>query len=140
MEDTRRALVAQVRVVIPDLEQKTKFYEQPWTSYEESREKAILFKQYVENQDGYRVINRGNSEPFSRESEVQLFFGLLWMSTDFDVNREPNNGRGPVDFKVSFGAKDKSLIEFKLASSSSLKRNLGSKSQSTRRQTRLTLR
>jgi hypothetical protein len=124
MEDTRRALVAQVRVVIPDLEQKTKFYEQPWTSYEESREKAILFKQYVENQDGYRVINRGNGEPFSRESEVQLFFGLLWMSTDFDVNREPNNGRGPVDFKVSFGAKDKSLIEFKLASSSSLKRNL----------------
>lgn len=124
MEDTRRALVAQVRAVIPDLEQKTKFYEQPWTSYEESHEKALLFKQYVENQDGYKVINRGNGEPFSRESEVQLFFGLLWMSTDFDVNREPNNGRGPVDFKVSFGAKDKSLIEFKLASSSSLKRNL----------------
>jgi hypothetical protein len=35
-----------------------------------------------------------------------------------------NNGRGPVDFKVSFGAGDKSLIEFKLASNSQLKRNL----------------
>lgn len=42
----------------------------------------------------------------------------------FDVNREPNNGRGPVDFKISAGASDKSLIEFKLAKSSSLKRNL----------------
>lgn len=40
------------------------------------------------------------------------------------MNREPNNGRGPVDFKLSAGAHDKSLIEFKLAKSSSLARNL----------------
>ena len=39
------------------------------------------------------------------------------------MNREPNNGRGPVDFKISMGL-DKSLIEFKLAKSSSLERNL----------------
>jgi hypothetical protein len=55
---------------------------------------------------------------------VQLFFGLIWCRTEFDVNREPNNGRGPVDFKVSYSAGDKSLIEFKLGSNSSLKRNL----------------
>lgn len=35
-----------------------------------------------------------------------------------------NNGRGPVDFKVSRGAIDTSLIEFKLGSNSHLKRNL----------------
>ena len=52
------------------------------------------------------------------------FFGLLLKPSRFDVNREPNNGRGPVDFKVSAGAYDKSLIEFKLAKSSSLARNL----------------
>ena len=40
------------------------------------------------------------------------------------MNREPNNGRGPVDFKASYGKGDKSLIEFKLASNTSLKRNL----------------
>jgi hypothetical protein len=40
------------------------------------------------------------------------------------VNREPNNGRGPVDFKISKGAFDKSLIEFKLGSNTQLKRNL----------------
>jgi predicted Rossmann fold nucleotide-binding protein DprA/Smf involved in DNA uptake len=40
------------------------------------------------------------------------------------VNREVNNGRGPVDFKLSKGAVDKSLNEIKLASNSQLKRNL----------------
>ena len=123
-EDTHRALVEQVRTAILDLEHKTDFYDRSWTSYDEAYERVMLFKQYVENQDGYKVINRGNGEPFSNEPEVQLFFGLIWMNTDFDVNREPNNGRGPVDFKISFGAKDKSLIEFKLARSTSLKRNL----------------
>jgi site-specific DNA recombinase len=64
------------------------------------------------------------TQGFSKEKDVQLFFGLIWCNTEFDVNREPNNGRGPVDFKVSYGAGDKSLIEFKLAKSTSLKRNL----------------
>jgi hypothetical protein len=49
---------------------------------------------------------------------------LVWCGTEFDLNREVNNGRGPVDFKISFGAGDKSLIEFKLASNKALKRNL----------------
>lgn len=61
---------------------------------------------------------------FAKETEVQLYFGLAWFGSAFDVNREPNNGRGPVDFKVSIGARDKSLIEFKLASNRQLKRNL----------------
>src|SRR5690606_32452986 len=34
------------------------------------------------------------------------------------------HGRGPVDLKVSMGSGDKSLIEFKLAGNSQLKRNL----------------
>ena len=123
-EDTRRALVQQVRATILGLQEKTSFYDKPWTSYDEAYDRVMQFKHYVENQDGYLVINRGDGRPLSNEKEVQLFFGLIWMNTDFDVNREPNNGRGPVDFKVSYGAKDKSLIEFKLASSSSLKRNL----------------
>lgn len=61
---------------------------------------------------------------FFNEKDVQLYFGLVWFGSVFDVNREANNGRGPVDYKVSIGAADKSLIEFKLASNSQLKRNL----------------
>ncbi len=45
-------------------------------------------------------------------------------ASDFDVNREVNNGRGPVDFKVSKGSKDSTLVEFKLASNTKLKKNL----------------
>ena len=40
------------------------------------------------------------------------------------MNREVNNGRGPVDYKISKGSKDKTVVEFKLASNSHLKRNL----------------
>ena len=69
------------------------------------------------------LLNR-DGRPFSSEKEVQLMFGLVWCNTEFDINREPNNGRGPVDFKASFGAGDKSLIEFKLGSNRQLKRNL----------------
>lgn len=119
----QRMLVEQVKEVVPDLQAKTAFYEKPWTSYDECLARALDFKDYVENKDGYRVINRAGIRS-AREPEVQLFFGLIWCKSEFDVNREVNNGRGPVDFKVSFGSHDKSLIEFKLGSNTQLQRNL----------------
>ncbi|MGN6252022.1 MAG: hypothetical protein ACTHNS_09455 [Marmoricola sp.] len=124
VDDTYQVLNSQVRLAIADLEAKTDFYARPTNSFDEAMERVLIFKDYVENNDGYRLVNRGKGPPFSREEEVQLFFGLMWWRTEFDINREPNNGRGPVDFKVSFGARDKSLIEFKLASNTALKRNL----------------
>jgi hypothetical protein len=123
-KSTHEVLVAQVRSVIPDLEAKSDFYQKDWTSYDECLQRVHAFRQYVEHQDGYRLINKGKGLQPSKETDVQLFFGLIWTKTEFDVNREPNNGRGPVDFKVSYGSGDKSLIEFKLASNTSLRRNL----------------
>jgi hypothetical protein len=41
-----------------------------------------------------------------------------------DVGTEANDGRGPVDYKVAFGAKDKTLIEMKLAKNTALERNI----------------
>jgi hypothetical protein len=123
VDDTRQVLVEQVKRAIEALEQGGGFYDKPSGSYAECLARAKWFKGYVEDQDGYKVINRAG-QPFSRESEVQLFFGLIWYRTEFDVNREVNNGRGPADFKVSAGAIDKTLIEFKLGSNKSLKRNL----------------
>ncbi|MDC2028106.1 hypothetical protein PO066_20945, partial [Bacteroides thetaiotaomicron] len=55
---------------------------------------------------------------------LQVIYRLTWYSSPFDVNREVNNGRGPVDYTVSKGSRDKTLIEFKLASNSKLKMNL----------------
>lgn len=124
-EDTQRMLRDQVQAAAADLAAKTDLYSRPrTTSYDEARAAVATFKTYVEDQDGYRLINRGEGKPFASEVEVQSFFGLLLQRTRFDVNREPNNGRGPVDFKISAGAHDKALIEFKLAKSASLKRNL----------------
>ena len=122
-EDLRSALVLQVQKAIPDIEEKSDFYDLPVNSYAEALARVLEFRDYVENRDGYRLINR-NGLPFSKESEVQIFFGLIWYKNEFDVNREVNNGRGPVDFKVSKGSIDKTLIEFKLASNTALKRNL----------------
>ena len=41
-----------------------------------------------------------------------------------DVGTEANDGRGPVDFKISRGAPDKTLVEMKLAKNSKLEKNL----------------
>ena len=124
VKDAEKALVRQVSLAIGDLEKRTDFYERPWSTYKECLERVRFFKSYIEDNDGYKLLNRGGNEPFSTEAEVQLAFGLVWCMTDLDINREVNNGRGPADFKASYGSGDKSLIEFKLGSNSHLKRNL----------------
>ena len=49
---------------------------------------------------------------------------ITWFLSPYDVNSEVNNGRGPADYKVSFGGSDATIVEFKLARSSSLEKNL----------------
>ena len=55
---------------------------------------------------------------------MQVIYRLVWYGSPLDVNREVNNGRGPVDYKVSYGNRNSTLVEFKLASNSKLKQNL----------------
>jgi hypothetical protein len=62
--------------------------------------------------------------PIRKEETAQLIFRLVWYGSNLDVNREVNNGRGPADYTISNGAKDKTVVEFKLASNSKLKDNL----------------
>ncbi|TON37876.1 hypothetical protein CGH57_24740, partial [Vibrio parahaemolyticus] len=73
--------------------------------------------------DGYKIFYI-KGEPVKRESDLQLLFRLTWFASVSDVNAEVNNGRGPVDYKISRGNRDKTLVEFKLASNSKLKQNL----------------
>lgn len=123
-DDTLAVMRDQVQALVDDLQAKTTLFADPWSSYDEAKGAVAIFKDYVENKDGYKLLNPKNGSRLSKETDVHLFFGLLLQPSRFDINREPNNGRGPVDFKVSAGAFDKTLIEFKLASSTSLKRNL----------------
>ncbi len=94
-------------------------------TYDEAHFFARVFKNYIENNDGYRVINRYDFEKPCNERTVQDYFGLaLKTSKKSQVDREVNNGRGPVDYKLSRGKGDSTLIEMKLASNKKLKKNL----------------
>ncbi len=95
----------------------------PYDSYEEALKRVMYFKDVVENKDGYKLFYHDN-KPITKESDLQIYFRFVWYGTCFDVNREPNNGRGPVDYKVSMGAKDSTLVEFKMAKSTKLKSGL----------------
>lgn len=103
---------------------ETSFYEiTPESSFDESIKRLHFLKEIIENNDGYRLFYI-DGNPIKREDDLQIIYRLTWFASNFDVNREVNNGRGPVDYAVSKGAKDKTLIEFKLASNSKLKQNL----------------
>lgn len=100
------------------------FYQVPLDTLEEARRRVMFFKSVIEDQDGYRWFITKTGKPIRREADLHILFRLTWFATPSDVNREPNNGRGPVDFKISRGSKDKSLVEFKLASNTKLRQNL----------------
>lgn len=90
-------------------------------SYHEAIKRIMDFKSYLEDKDGYTILHE-----FHKVSEniIQHLFVLMWQQSKFDCNREVSNGRGAADFVISMGAKDKTIIEFKLASNSSLEQNL----------------
>jgi hypothetical protein len=100
----------------------TEFYELG-DSFDESLRRVRFLQHVIEDKDGWRIFYL-NGRPLQRESDVQILYQLCWYATKYDVNREPNNGRGPVDYKVSQGSADKTLVEFKLAKNSKLKQNL----------------
>ena len=99
------------------------FYKVKPTSYSEALKRAHFLKKVIEDNDGYRIFYK-DGKPIASEDTVQRIFRLTWFASPYDVNAEVNNGRGPADYKVSFGERDSTIVEFKLGSSSSLKKNL----------------
>ena len=78
-----------------------------------------FFKRWVENNKGWEVIQDANSR--KKEKIVQRiihFSGLCYIQTNnLALSCEPDEGRGPVDFKVSRG-QDVTIIEVKLSTNS----------------------
>ena len=104
------------------------FYRIPGDTYEEARQRLMFLKDVIENKGGHRIFYL-NGRPIEREADLHILYRLTWFATDTDVSREVNDGRGPADFKVSRGAKDKTLVEFKLAKNTQLERNLANQSE-----------
>ena len=102
----------------------TPFYKIPGNTLAETREKIYFFKDIIENKGGYRIFYGSSGEPIRQERDAHILFRLVWHGTPSDVSREVDDGRGPADYKISRGAADKTLVEFKLAGNTQLKRNL----------------
>ncbi|CAM3808256.1 hypothetical protein [Deinococcus frigens] len=119
----KRLFIDNVIEMVTYLREKTEFYDLEADSYDAAYKRVIYLKDFIEKHDGWRLFYDGQ-EPIGSEANLQLIYRLTWYATGFDVNREVNNGRGPVDYAVSKGRANKSLVEFKLASNSKLEQNL----------------
>lgn len=123
INELREKLIDSLTPLCELLNQNSDFYKVKPNSYDEALKRALYLKDVVENNDGYRIFYDG-FRPIAKEDTIQRIFKLTWYASPYDVNAEVNNGRGPADYKVSFGSGDSTIVEFKLAKSSSLKRNL----------------
>jgi hypothetical protein len=123
VKEIEAIFIRQVTNLVEMLRAQKVFYSQKGDTFEEAYNRVVFLKQVIESNDGYRLFYV-NGEPVKRESDLQLIFRLTWYAAEEDVNSEVNNGRGPVDYKISRGSKDSTLVEFKLASNSKLKQNL----------------
>ncbi len=108
---------------IDQLGSETEFYKRGIDTFKECMDRVIFLKQEIENNGAYRLFYR-KGKPVKLESDLQILYRLTWFASPSDFNSEVNNGRGPVDFKASRGSKDKTLVEFKLASNSKISSNL----------------
>jgi len=93
------------------------------SSYEEAIYRIKMLKSIIEDKGGFKVFKLQENQS---EKIFQLLFHFVKEGSNWDINSEVDNGRGPVDFTVSKSSKDKTIIEFKFAKNSKLKQNLQS--------------
>lgn len=112
-----------LREILHPLLQQTDFYKIAGGSYAEAHVRLAYLKHVIEDMGGWRIFYDNEGKAFEREKDLQILYRLVWFGTPSDVGAEANDGRGPVDFKVTRG-RNKTLIEMKLASNTKLEANL----------------
>lgn len=90
------------------------------TSFDDCIARISFFKQKLESNSNDLYFK---NKPL-QEKHLRLMFKNVTYGALFDYNSEVNNGRGPIDFIVSYGSNDKTGLELKLASNTKLKHNL----------------
>jgi hypothetical protein len=115
--------IRQIADIQNTLLHKTAFYGTGGGTYEEAHARVGYLKDAIESKGGHRLFYH-DGKPIQREKDLQILYRLVWFGTPSDVGTEANDGRGPVDFKISRGAHDKTLVEMKLAKNTQLERNL----------------
>jgi hypothetical protein len=80
------------------------------------------FKLFVVDNSGYKLLWDDSKTKGKKEEACQLLlYGIVknyCVANNIDITRESNVGRGPVDFKFSYGYNDRALLEVKLARNS----------------------
>ena len=88
---------------------------------------CIQFKKLIE-ENGLHYLLYDQEKKAKHERAAQLlFFGIAdsyCKANNVDISRESNNGRGPVDFKLSRGTLEKIVVEVKLTSNNQLKHGI----------------
>lgn len=83
---------------------------------------CLNFKSFIEDNGGWRICENRD------EKIVQTLFYCMadsyCQANNLDLSPEVNSGRGPVDFKISYGNLKKILVEIKLTSNSKLKNGI----------------
>lgn len=123
VRDVETLYIRQLSDFVRTLARSSGFYSTGADTYEETRARVEFLKDVIENKGGHKLFFT-HGVPIRRESDLHILFRLTWFASPSDVGREVDDGRGPVDFKISRGSFDKSLVEFKLAKNTHLKRNL----------------
>ncbi|RKF14231.1 hypothetical protein D6850_12810 [Roseovarius spongiae] len=112
-----------LREVLQPVLAGTDFYRVKPGTYEESHIRLAYLKHVIEDMGGWRIFYDENGKAVEREKDVQILYRLVWFGTPSDAGTEANDGRGPVDFKISRG-REKTLVEMKLAKNTKLEMNL----------------
>jgi len=123
VEKIRKELIETLAEFCRTVSNSSDFYSVKPDGYEAALQRAKYLKTVIEDNDGYRIFYK-DGKAIASEDTIQRIFRLTWFASPFDVNSEVNNGRGPADYKISYGERDSTIVEFKLASSTSLERNL----------------
>ena len=119
----RSLLVNQVHDLVQHVLVPAGFYRIGRDTYEDAKQRLLFLKDVIENKGGHKIFY-SQEKPIQREEDLQILYRLTWFASISDASREVNDGRGPADYKVSRGAGDKTIIEFKLAKNTHLERNL----------------
>lgn len=80
-------------------------------------------RQLIENNGWWEFLYDGNGKLRNERFAQKLLYGVAdsyCRANNLDLNREPNAGSGPVDFKISSGYADRVTIEVKYSSNSNL--------------------
>lgn len=92
-------------------------------SYKEAHRRIGNLKIWIEEQNGYKILS---SVKILHEDYLQILFkGVNTIAgSSYRFDREVGNGRGYVDFIVTKGTADGTIIEFKMASNTDLDSNV----------------